>query len=280
MDPTWTVKDTNATLHTDTSEGYTVENNNIIYNAKKTGGTQIALVGLAEKAELSLPKGKILTLDSSVLGTNTSIKSNASGYTIELTGDMSSKTFVGTSEADTLSIAASKVTVLGGAGNDEITISGVKVTVTGGKGDDKLFGNNSADYMKGDENNDTLTGGNGNDKLYGEAGNDILKGGAGNDSLWGGSGNDSLYGGTGNDIFIYKPDEGTDTIFDYTAGDILKILKTNGKDGGSFTKAAFSGDELTLEISGGGKVIFEGVGTGDKININSKTYIISGKTLK
>ena len=125
-----------------------------------------------------------------------------------------------------------------------------------------------------------MSGGKGNDKLYGNAGNDSLVGGAGNDSLWGGFGNDLLYGGTGNDVFIYKPNEGTDTIFDFASGDMLQILKTDGKAGGSFTKATFSGDELTLAISGGGKVIFDGINAGDKININSKMYTISGKTLK
>lgn len=48
----------------------------------------------------------------------------------------------------------------------------------------------------------------------------------------------------------------------------------------SFTKATFSGKELTLAISSGGNVIFENVSASDKININSKTYKISTKTLK
>ena len=61
---------------------------------------------------------------------------------------------------------------------------------------------------------------------------------------------------------------------------MLKILKSNGKTGGTFTKAAFSGDKLTLTISGGGSVIFDGVSKGDVININGKNRTISGKTLK
>ena len=144
----------------------------------------------------------------------------------------------------------------------------------------KLTGNAKNNTLLGGSGADTLSGGKGNDKLYGNAGNDSLVGGAGNDSLWGGSGNDLLYGGTGNDVFIYKPKEGMDTIFDFASGDMLKILKSDGKAGGTFTEATFSGDELTLAISGGGKVIFEGVNAGDKININSKMYTISGKTLK
>ncbi len=106
-----------------------------------------------------------------------------------------------------------------------------------------------------------------------------LDGGAGNDTLWGGAGNDSLYGGAGNDTFIYKAGEGIDKIFDYQSGDMLQILKTNGKSG-SFSKSKFSGGTLTLTISGGGSVVFDGVTKGDTFNINNKTYKISGSKLK
>ena len=46
-------------------------------------------------------------------------------------------------------------------------------------------------------------------------------------------------------------------------------VKTNNNDG-----------VLTLNITGGGKVIFENVSAGDNININNKTYTISGSKLK
>ncbi|MBR0287563.1 MAG: hypothetical protein IJQ82_01145, partial [Selenomonadaceae bacterium] len=92
-------------------------------------------------------------------------------------------------------------------------------------------------------------------------------------------GNDTLIGGAGNDTFIYKPNEGTDHITDYTNGDILKILKTDGTNG-TYTKAAFASNKLTLTISGGGSVIFDNVSAGSKININGTTKIISGNTLK
>ena len=105
-------------------------------------------------------------------------------------------------------------------------------------------------------------------------------GGAGNDYLYGGAGNDSLWGGAGNDVFIYKPNEGTDTIFDYSSGDMLQILKSNGKTGGTFKSATFSDNTLTLTISGGGSIIFNNVNAGDTININDKNYTISDDTLK
>ena len=105
--------------------------------------------------------------------------------------------------------------------------------------------------------------------IVGGSGNDTLYGGQGNDTLWGGKGNDSLYGG-----------DGKDRIFDYQSGDMLKILKSNGKDGGTFKSSKYSGGDLTLTINGGGTVIFDGVSQGDKFNINGKTYTLSGSKLK
>ena len=125
-----------------------------------------------------------------------------------------------------------------------------------------------------------LTGNEKDNSIVGSAKNDTIYGGAGADSLWGGKGNDTLYGGDGSDTFIFQSGEGTDTIFDYQSGDMLQILKSDGKAGGSFTKSSFSGGNLTLTISGGGKVVFEGVSSGDSFNINGKNYTLSGKKLK
>ena len=61
---------------------------------------------------------------------------------------------------------------------------------------------------------------------------------------------------------------------------MLKILNKKGKEGGTFSKATFSNNMLTLAISGGGKVIFDGVSAGSQININGKIHTISGNSLK
>ncbi|MBQ3442542.1 MAG: hypothetical protein IJG33_04770, partial [Selenomonadaceae bacterium] len=153
-------------------------------------------------------------------------------------------------------------------------------TLSGGTGDDKLFGQGGNDSLNGGDGADTLSGGSGDDKILGGAGRDSLSGGKGNDSLWGGTGNDTLTGGDGDDVFIYKPSEGTDHITDYTSGDMLKILKKDGSEGGTFTNSLFSNGTLKLTISGGGAVIFDGVASGDLININGTTHIISGSKLK
>ncbi|MBR0288442.1 MAG: hypothetical protein IJQ82_05635, partial [Selenomonadaceae bacterium] len=144
----------------------------------------------------------------------------------------------------------------------------------------KLVGNANDNTILGGSGNDSLYGKNGNDYLVGGAGKDIIYGQNGNDTLWGGAGNDTLYGGSGKDTFIYKPGEGTDTIFDYQSGDMLQILKSNGSTGGSFTKSSFSSGKLALTVSGGGKIVFDNVNATDTFNINGATYKISGKTLK
>ena len=99
-------------------------------------------------------------------------------------------------------------------------------------------------------------------------------------SLWGGAGNDTLYGRDGKDVFIYKPGESTDKIFDYSSGDMLQILKSNGKSGGTFTNSSFKGGDLTLAINGGGTIIFDNVSKGDKFNINGKTYTLGASKLE
>lgn len=155
-----------------------------------------------------------------------------------------------------------------------------KVKITGNKLANTIIGGSGNDSLFGGSGKDSLNGGDGKDSLFGDKDADILQGGKGNDTLWGGAGNDSLYGGSGNDVFIYKPGEGTDKIFDYSSGDMLKILKSNGSAGGSFSKSSFSGGVLTLTINGGGKVILGNVTANDQFNINGKTYQISGSKLK
>ena len=115
-------------------------------------------------------------------------------------------------------------------------------------------------------------------ELIGSKGNDTLTAGSGGSSLWGGKGNDTLYGEVGDDVFVFRAGDGSDTIFNFEEGDMLRILDKRGNDS-TYSKAVFSGDTLTLSIKGGGKVIFEGVSSSDSFNINGTPHQISGKTL-
>ncbi|MBD3878336.1 MAG: hypothetical protein SR1Q5_01440 [Quinella sp. 1Q5] len=116
-----------------------------------------------------------------------------------------------------------------------------------------------------------------NNSIVGSAKNDTFLGGKGSDTLWGGLGSDYLYGGDGVDTFLYKPGEGTDTIFDYESGDLLQIL-SNTNEGVPFDSAIFSTNTLTLTVDTG-KVIFKNVDVSTNFNINGENYHVSNKTL-
>ena len=189
------------------------------------------------------------------------------------------RTVIGGAQIFTDSSSA-KVTLSSGVEVGDATTCTKAINLTGNALNNTILGGTKNDSLYGGNGNDSLVGSSGNDKLYGQAGADTLIGGAGNDSLWGGTGNDLLYGGDGKDVFIYKPDEGTDKIFDYSSGDMLTILKSNGNAGGTFKSSKYSGGDLTLTINGGGTVIFDGVSKGDKFNINGKTYTLGASKLK
>lgn len=185
----------------------------------------------------------------------------------------------------------SNSTVHGDAGADNITVQSNNALVYGDDGNDNIltykegnfiYGGKGADYIRTENNNNGFVSGDaGDDTITAYKGTHLtLSGGAGNDSLWGGANSDTLIGGTGNDIFVYKPGQGTDHITDFSGGDMLQILKSNGNEGGTFTSAIFSGGNLTLAISGGGSVVLDNVSSGQSININGTKYKISGGTLK
>ena len=173
---------------------------------------------------------------------------------------------------------SSNLKVIGGAGDDSIWNYGSKVTINGGSGDDYIANWGKQVKISGGSGNDIIFGDTGNDSLKGDAGDDKIFGGKGNDTLRGGKGNDSLWGGSGDDKFIYATGGGSDTIFDYSSGEMLKILKSNGKSGGKFKKSSYSDGTLTLTI-GNGSVTFDDVTTTTTFKINDKSYKISGSKL-
>ena len=60
----------------------------------------------------------------------------------------------------------------------------------------------------------------------------------------------------------------------------MQILQSNGTSGGTYAASSFSNNTLTLTISDGGTVIFSGVSSGDKINVNGTSHTIRGTKLK
>ena len=197
-------------------------------------------------------------------------------------------TISGGTDDDNIDNRSYNSSISGGDGNDKITNYGDTVTINGDSGNDTVWNNGGSNVtIDAGTGNDTIDNHSSEMSISGNSGNDSIKnhgrevtinGGKGNDSLWGGAGNDSLWGGDGNDTFIYKAGEGTDKIFDYSSGDMLKILKSSGKTG-SFSKSKYSGGTLSLTISGGGQVLFDNVTTSTDFNINSASYKISGSKL-
>lgn len=154
----------------------------------------------------------------------------AGGGDDTLRGDDGSDTLLGGAGADRLIGRDGNDHAFGGADADRLWGDAGDDRLEGDDGDDQLFGGADQDVLLGGRHNDrldggsgrdTLDGGDGDDRLDGGVGNDLMQGGAGADTLFGGTGRDTLSGGTGSDVFVFRPDHGTDTITDFTAGAIL-----------------------------------------------------------
>jgi len=77
----------------------------------------------------------------------------------------------------------------------------------------------------------TVAGLEGNDTIKGSAGCDIISGGGGDDTITGGAGDDKLYGGSGENTFIFRPNDGKDTIYYQNGIDILNLTNAQNTSG-------------------------------------------------
>lgn len=145
---------------------------------------------------------------------------NQSGQTNDVTlwGYAGSDTLTGGSGDDDLYGGAGNDNLNGGAGNDVLMDVLGTNDLSGGADNDVLIGGIGKTDGSGDGGADILIGGIGDDTLSGGTGNDTLSGDPegsfffGNDILIGGAGNDYLEGGLGADVFVFNPNEGSDTI--------------------------------------------------------------------
>jgi VCBS repeat-containing protein len=69
---------------------------------------------------------------------------------------------------------------------------------------------------------------NGKDTITGSSYNDVLSGGVNDDKLIGGLGDDTLTGGGGSDTFVFRTNEGHDTITDMAIGRNNDIIRLDG----------------------------------------------------
>ena len=166
---------------------------------------------------------------------------NGTGNALDniLKGNQSSNTLTGGAGNDILDGGLGADKLIGGTGNDtyvldntgdiviENTNEGIdtvqsSITYTLGSNLENLIllGVNAINGT-GNSLNNTITGNNANNTLTGDAGDDILDGGLGNDSLT---------GGTGNDTYIYRANQGVDSINNSGGGtDSISFVDVNDK---------------------------------------------------
>ena len=145
--------------------------------------------------------------------------------------------------------------------------------------------------LSGDSTGNTLTGNDANDLLFGNLGNDTLNGGDGNDLLEGGDGIDSLAGGAHNDTYVFGLADGTDTINEVGAGELIRTIRANGgalsslnffdsvAGAGGDLVIAYNGQQITVSNHFGiGQVenlVFSGSASYAGYNLGSASYTLS-----
>ena len=156
---------------------------------------------------------------------------------------------------------------MGSSGDDTITLDGTEqVIVTAGEGDDNVITGSGSDFVLGGEGDDTINTGDGDDTLLGGEGSDTLTGGAGDDWLIGGEGSDTLTGGTGADTFIFSPDQGSDTVRDFTVDeDTINLTLLTDITNFSQLTLTQEGTNTVIDLSshGGGTITLENINVGD-----------------
>ncbi len=190
---------------------------------------------------------------------------------------------------DTLSGEDGNDTLYGESGNDVLYGGNGDDALYGGEGDDTLYGHFGADSLDGGAGTDTadftyastadvtfdlsagtavfssgtetlvsienVTGTGGANTITGTAGANRLDGHNGNDTLVGAGGADTLLGGLGADTFVFRADDGADTIEDFE----------DGSDTIRFEIADLGFSDLSISDDNGDAVV--GYDTDDSIRI-------------
>ncbi len=134
----WRTNRFNFAVSADTSDGFKVENNKLVYVEKVNGDPLFDVAGSLQLKNLTSPVDGVLTFAAENLGANTIVQSNAGNYAVNITGDMTGKTFNGTGFADTVTVSANNALIKTNRGDDTIFVSGKNVSIYGGAGDDEI----------------------------------------------------------------------------------------------------------------------------------------------
>ena len=217
----------------------------------------------------------------SLSGTNDTVNAGFGSDTISVTGNNSALVnnlfaklhFVNGSAPSTVIGGLGSVTVDGGAGgglfeggldgHNSITGGTGQATIYGGgNGDTLAAGGSLGDRLIAGAGNETLTSANsqGLDSMYGGSGHDLMIAGAGGDLMDGGAGamNFTFVDGMTNAAKTY-------TVLNYHHGDAVTL---SGYGADPFTSSS-AGGNTTLSLSDGTKITFQGVASGNDLNIHT-----------
>jgi Ca2+-binding RTX toxin-like protein len=207
--------------------------------------------------ELRAGPSEIFLATSFLVGDATFLSDDAKGGDDELLGSRGDQDLVG--DGTTLSGRAA-------GGDDELR---------GSRGDDRLAGDAFSMFDEATGGDDRLHGGRGDDTLYGDTVE--LLGGAqgGDDRIDGGDGDDLLFGDArpsgpgassarGVDTFVFRPDDGQDTLGDFEVGkDRIKLVgfgPAASLASGDGSKAEASTADLVIREEEGDTVVDLGSG--------------------
>jgi serralysin len=198
-----------------------------------------------------------------VLVNNVENLSAGSNIAVTLTGNALDNVITGGSDSDHLNGGGGNDILIGGAGGGDWLDGGTGtdtasyVTATSGVYASFVQPYNNTGDAQGDSyaNIENLTGSAFADRLTTDANANVLDGGAGNDTLT---------GGAGNDTFVFRPDFGTDTVTDFTAGtgagDVVQFDHSQFADfSGVMAHASQVGANTEIAFDATNKVVLQNV---------------------
>jgi len=152
--------------------------------------------------------------------------------TSSVDGDADDNTLLTSYGDDVINGAGGADLINGGAGDDQQNGDAGHDTIFDALGNDTANGGDDHDSIQLLSGNNTVAGGNGSDFIQtgfqqdivdGGSGNDVIAADAGavflfgNDRVTGGSGDDLISAGSGIDTFVFRPNEGVDTIAKFSS---------------------------------------------------------------
>ncbi|WP_415886110.1 hypothetical protein ACMXYO_15880 [Neptuniibacter sp. QD37_6] len=124
-----------------------------------------------------------------------------------------------------------------------------------------ITGDSTNDILTGDAGPNAIYGMEGDDTLIGTGGSDQLFGGSGHDTLTGGLADDELTGGAGDDVFVFASGDGSDTVTDFSEGDLLDLRRVSSIENFADVEAAATQVEAdtVLDFGNGDSITLLGV---------------------